>query len=208
MQNKLLVIVVFNFNNSLAKFFSKLKKKLFSWFWTQFRLWRPLSLKIWSKSLKTELSYKARQHMVAKSEWIFAFRMNDIRSCYIPYRLDIERHRTSSRIVRVAAASGVAQEFRIVLPPKVKTKNSTSSLYSSLYGIRLIKRNEHPTVHVGRVRLFYNPSSFVCNWPARGQSIADDHFSRGNRQNPVNLGIIEVFHHPRFVALPFSHEWI
>ena len=40
----------------------------------------------------------------------------------------------SSRIVQLAAASGLAQEFRIVPPPKVKTKNSTSSVYLSLYG--------------------------------------------------------------------------
>ena len=52
----------------------------------------------------------------------------------VPYRLDIYEllNRKSSRIVRVAAASGVAQEFRIVLPPKIK--NSTRSVYSSLYG--------------------------------------------------------------------------
>ena len=36
--------------------------------------------------------------------------------------------------VRVAVASGLAQEFLIVLPPKVKIKNSTSSVYSILYG--------------------------------------------------------------------------
>ena len=55
---------------------------------------------------------------------------------YIPYRLDIFEllNRTSSRIVRVATASGGAQEFRIVLPPKVKIKNSTSSVYSSQIG--------------------------------------------------------------------------
>ena len=43
-------------------------------------------------------------------------------------------NRTSSRIVRVAAASGLTQDFRIVFPPKVKFKNSTSSVYSGLYG--------------------------------------------------------------------------
>ena len=37
---------------------------------------------------------------------------------------------TSSRIVRVAAATGLAQEFRRA---KVKIKNSTSSVYSRLY---------------------------------------------------------------------------
>ena len=58
----------------------------------------------------------------------------------IPYRLDIYEllNRTSSEIVRVAAASGLAQGFRIVLSPKVKIKNSTSSVYSSLYGIAFI----------------------------------------------------------------------
>ena len=57
----------------------------------------------------------------------------------IPHRLDIYEllNRTSSRIVRVAAASGLAQEFRIVLQPKVNIRNSTSSVYSSLYGIYL-----------------------------------------------------------------------
>ena len=41
----------------------------------------------------------------------------------------------SSRIVRVAAASRLALEFRIVLPVKVKIKDSTSSVYSRLYCI-------------------------------------------------------------------------
>ena len=55
---------------------------------------------------------------------------------YIQYRLDIYDllNRTSSRIVRVAAASGLAQEFWKVLPTKVKIKNSTSSVYLRLYG--------------------------------------------------------------------------
>ena len=36
---------------------------------------------------------------------------------------------TSSRIVRVAAAIGLAQEFQKKFPPKVKIKNSMSSVY-------------------------------------------------------------------------------
>ena len=54
----------------------------------------------------------------------------------IPYRLDAYKllNRTSSRIIRVAAASGQVQEFPIVLPPKVKIKNSARSVYSRLYG--------------------------------------------------------------------------
>ena len=54
----------------------------------------------------------------------------------LPYRLDVYEllNRTSSWIVRVAAASGLAREFWIVLPPKVKIKNRTSSVYSSQYG--------------------------------------------------------------------------
>ena len=38
--------------------------------------------------------------------------------CGTPYRIDIYGllNRTSSRIVRVAAANGLAQEFRILLP--------------------------------------------------------------------------------------------
>ena len=56
----------------------------------------------------------------------------------VPYRRDVYEplNRTSSRIVRVAASSGVAQQFRIELPPKVEIKNSTSSVYSSLYAHR------------------------------------------------------------------------
>ena len=58
---------------------------------------------------------------------------------YPLYRCDIydPLNRTSSRIVREAAASGLAQEFRIVLPAKVKIKNSSSSVYSRLYGSNL-----------------------------------------------------------------------
>ena len=35
----------------------------------------------------------------------------------------------------MAAASGLAQEYRIMLSPKFKIRNSTSSVYSRLYGI-------------------------------------------------------------------------
>ena len=48
--------------------------------------------------------------------------------CLVIYEL---LNRTSSRIIRVTAASGLAREFLIVLPPKVKINNSTSSVYSS-----------------------------------------------------------------------------
>ena len=52
----------------------------------------------------------------------------------IQYRRDIYEslNRTSSRI----AASGLAQEFRIVLPAKVKIKNSTSSVHAVQYRLR------------------------------------------------------------------------
>ena len=56
---------------------------------------------------------------------------------YLPCRLTIYEllNRTNSRIVRVVAASGRAQDFRIVLQAKVKIKDSTSSVYSRLvYG--------------------------------------------------------------------------
>ena len=43
-------------------------------------------------------------------------------------------NRMSSLIVRLVAASGLAQEFWIVLPAKFKIKNSMSSVYSRLYG--------------------------------------------------------------------------
>ena len=46
---------------------------------------------------------------------------------------------TTSWIARVTAASGLVQKFRIVLQPKVKIKNNTSSVYSSLYGSRIKK---------------------------------------------------------------------
>ena len=54
----------------------------------------------------------------------------------IPYRLDMYEplNRMSSQIVRVEAASGLAQEIQIVVPPKDKIKNSTSSVNSRLYG--------------------------------------------------------------------------
>ena len=45
----------------------------------------------------------------------------------------------SSPIVRLAAASGLAQEFRIALPAKVKIKNR--SVYSRLYGMHLVCEN-------------------------------------------------------------------
>ena len=66
----------------------------------------------------------------------------------LPYRLDIYEplNITSSRIVRVVAASGLAQEFRIVLQTKVKIKNSANSVYSRLDGIlhsRPTKLNPH-----------------------------------------------------------------
>ena len=57
--------------------------------------------------------------------------------CNLPYRRAIYEllNRMSSRIVQVVAASGLAQEFWIVLPAKDKHKNSTSSVYSRLYGL-------------------------------------------------------------------------
>ena len=55
--------------------------------------------------------------------------------CFQNKPLEGEGHECSianskiSRIVRVAAASGLAKIFRIVLPSKVKIKDSTSSFY-------------------------------------------------------------------------------
>ena len=53
----------------------------------------------------------------------------------VPYRRKIYKplNSTSSRILRVAAFSRIAQEFRIVLPAKVKGKNSTRSVYSLVF---------------------------------------------------------------------------
>ena len=53
----------------------------------------------------------------------------------LPYKRNIcePLNTTRYRIVRVAAAIGLAQEFRIVLQAKVKIKNSTSSVYLMKY---------------------------------------------------------------------------
>ena len=53
---------------------------------------------------------------------------------YTVYRRDMYEtlNRMSSRIVQVAAASGLAEEFLVVL--QLKIKNSTSSVYSRLHG--------------------------------------------------------------------------
>ena len=50
--------------------------------------------------------------------------------------------RASSRIVLdiVASASGLAQDFFISFPPKVKIKNSAGSVYSHLYCIYIKKQ--------------------------------------------------------------------
>ena len=64
------------------------------------------------------------------------YKISELAQGKVPYRLDIYEllNRTSSWIERVAAASGLVQEFQIVLAPKVKIKNNTSSVYSRLYG--------------------------------------------------------------------------
>ena len=58
---------------------------------------------------------------------------------HLPYRRDIYEplNRKSSRIVRLAAANVLAEEFWIALTAKVKIKNSKSSVHSRLYGISL-----------------------------------------------------------------------
>ena len=71
------------------------------------------------------------------SHWQLYFFKGTLLLKRLPYRIDIYEllNRTSSRIVRVESASELAQEFWIELPPKVKIKNSTSSVFSSLYGM-------------------------------------------------------------------------
>ena len=44
----------------------------------------------------------------------------------------------SSRLVREAIGIGEFQEFRMVPPPTQNVRNSTSSLYSSLYGREIV----------------------------------------------------------------------
>ena len=60
----------------------------------------------------------------------------------IPYRRDIYKplNRASSRIVRVAAANGLAQDFRTVFPAEIQIKNSTSiarSILVYVYGMKI-----------------------------------------------------------------------
>ena len=74
-------------------------------------------------------------------------------------------NRTSSRIVRVAAASGLAQQFRIVLPPKVKVKNSTSSVYSSLYGIYKWRGGKSQQGKGQRLRRVATRPALLLWWP-------------------------------------------
>ena len=63
--------------------------------------------------------------------WKYKYRIDAIYTC--PWIEYTPLNRTSSRILRVAAASWLAQEFQIVFPAKVKIKNSTTSVYSPLY---------------------------------------------------------------------------
>ena len=52
--------------------------------------------------------------------------------------------------MRVAATSGLAQEFRLVLPAKLKNKNSASSVYSCLCGtyvmVYLFRKKENALI--------------------------------------------------------------
>ena len=66
------------------------------------------------------------EHEIGKFWLPFFTYINDI---YEPL------NRTHSRQVWVAAASGLDQEFEIVLSTKVKIENGTSSVYSRLYDI-------------------------------------------------------------------------
>ena len=75
-------------------------------------------------------------------------------------------YRTSSQIVRVAAASGLAQEFLIGLQPKVKIKNNTSSVYLPLYST-VIRHTEtrrynllYSTVHNAMLDSYF--CEFLC----------------------------------------------
>ena len=89
-----------------------------------------LRKKTQSKNTVTVTSFQANSTNVKG----MSGRMENIND--IPYRRNIYKqlNRTSSRKVRVTAACGLAQEFWIVLPAKVKINNSTSSAYSRLYG--------------------------------------------------------------------------
>ena len=117
----------------------------------------------------------------------------------IPYRLDIYQllNRTCSRILRVAAASGVSQEFRIVLPPKVKIKNSTSSVYLSLYG----KMNQTASYKditllssssLGARYIFTLRSKQHIKSSHYSPRIEDLSFSWFSRQNGVNMNELHI----------------
>ena len=66
-------------------------------------------------------------------------------------------------LLLTVAASGLAQEFRIVFPPKVKIKNSTRSVYSGLYGISLMFFHDFMnTIRPNEWKSVYLVALFLC----------------------------------------------
>ena len=49
----------------------------------------------------------------------------------------------------MAAASGLAEEFQIVLPANVKIKNITSSVYLLMYGIIIVRMQADKSLNHG-----------------------------------------------------------
>ena len=99
--------------------------------------YRPLKLVVFYESLKKIRILKQIVFNLASSWYlIFSFQLISSLGFYkhIVETLDIYEllHRMSSRIIRVAVAYRLVQEFRTELPPKVKIKNKTSSVYSRL----------------------------------------------------------------------------
>ena len=84
-------------------------------------------LKIYIKALQEAL-LPCQTYSLAFDIWKWGLKYLAL----VPHDIFELLSRTSSRIVRVAAASGLAREFWIVLSPKFQIKNSTSSVYSRL----------------------------------------------------------------------------
>ena len=79
------------------------------------------------RSIRLFCYYSPLAHILQLRIW-FSKRTSRSPEMTVPYTVDSIY--TSSWIVRVAAASGLAQKFRIVLSAKVKIENSTSWVYS------------------------------------------------------------------------------
>ena len=109
-------------------------------------------------------------------------------------------NRTSSRIVRVPAASGLAQEFQILLPLKVKIRNSTTSfrVYTVFVLIQVLKWYAH--IPQKQNALFSDKALSkvqpVCRFGVHRLRTQQDH---NNWQIRYQVGQITVWHPVRLI---------